>query len=120
MQDKAEFFVVYDGPALTNHEMIETQITTEKLQAVSLSFREQNKWRFTDGNSTFHAAMRDEKFLCDIEENKIQFCKDDVFTVQIRKQRWLDEENKMRSEYEILEVLAHQSAARQLRLPFED
>ena len=99
---------------------IENKVEIEKLQAVSLAFRDNNKWRFTDGSVTFYAVMLDEEFAQRIQKNEEKFSKDDIFEVEIRKRRWIDENGKMNSEYQILKVLDHKSASKQLELPFTD
>ncbi len=101
-------------------EEIEEKIEIEKLQVISISFREDNKWRFTDGTTTFHATVLDEKFLNRIANNEEHFAKDDIYEVKICKKRWVTAEGMMKSEYEILEIISHFSAAKQLKLPFEN
>ncbi|HOW77413.1 MAG TPA: hypothetical protein P5102_15260 [Candidatus Competibacteraceae bacterium] len=100
-------------------EQIENTEFDINLQAVNIAFQDDNKWRFTDGNSTFHAAIQDADFLAKIAQNEVVFAKGDVLRVRMRKQQWLTGE-KMRTVYEVLKVLEHRSAARQLPLHIED
>lgn len=90
------------------------------LQLVSISFKEENKWRFSDGRSTFHAAILDEDFLRRIDLNEERFGKNDVLKVRMRTRQFLDIAGNMRSDVEILEVLEKRSAARQLRLDISE
>lgn len=115
-KDEREWFTC----PLPQGEEIEEKIEIEKLQVVSISFREDNKWRFTDGTTTFHATVLDEKFLNRIANNEEHFAKDDIYEVKIRKKRWTTAEGVMKSEYEVLEIISHFSAAKQLKLPFEN
>lgn len=71
------------------------------------------------GIDTFHAAIQDADFLAKVANNEIVFAKGDVLRVRMRKQQWLTGE-KMRTVYEVLKVLDHRSAARQLPLQIED
>ena len=100
-------------------EQIDDSEFVINVQAVDIAFQEDNKWRLTDGNSTFHAALLDADFLSRIANNEIAFAKGDILKVRMRKRQWLAEE-KMRTEYEVLQVLEHRSAARQLPLHIED
>jgi hypothetical protein len=54
-----------------------------------------------------------------VDQNAAAFCKGDRLTVKIRTTQW-DTPKGLRKEYEILKVLEHKSAARQLRLPIEN
>lgn len=100
-------------------EQIEDTEFDANLQAINIAFQDDNKWRFTDGNSTFYAAIQDMQFLAKVANNEMVFAKGDVLRVRMRKQQWLAGE-KMRTTYEILKVLEHRSAARQLPLYIED
>lgn len=100
-------------------EQIDDSEFVINVQAVNIAFQEDNKWRLTDGNSTFHAALLDADFLSRIANNEIAFAKGDILKVRMRKRQWLAEE-KMRTEYKVLQVLEHRSAARQLPLHIED
>ena len=55
------------------------------LQLVSISFRDDNKWRFSEGGTTFYAAINDEKFLDSIIKNEESFSKGDILRVTINK-----------------------------------
>lgn len=121
-----DFFIVekeerdwFAGP-LPEEEVVEDRIDTERLQVISVTFRDGNKWRFTDGTSTFHASILDEGFLRRVERNEEHFAKDDVFEVKVRKRRWIDSDGVMKSEYEVIEIISHQSAVKQLKLPFQN
>lgn len=88
------------------------------LQALSIAFQEDNKWRFTDGTNKFYAEVKDSIFLHKIQNNDIAFRKDDLLRVLLlMKQRLTG--SGLKSEYQILKVLEHRSAARQLELPLE-
>jgi hypothetical protein len=89
------------------------------VQTLTIAFQEDNKWRFTDGNSTYNAAIHDVEFLEKIAKNEIAFAKGDVLRVRMRKQQWMTGE-KMKTDYEVLRVLEHRPAAHQLPLPIED
>jgi hypothetical protein len=88
------------------------------LTALSISFVDDNKWRFSDGNVSFFASVKDETFLKQIQENRDGFFKDDIFEVKLREKQWLSDTG-IKTEYEVVKVLNHRSAAKQIKLPFE-
>lgn len=96
---------------------IDESIYPLNLQLVSVSFRDQNKWRFSDGSSTFYADVLDEEFLLRVKLSEESFSAGDILKVKLRKRQWLLGES-MRSEQEILEVLEHRKGMSQLRIPF--
>ena len=84
---------------------------------VSLSFKEDNKWRLSDGTSSFYVTIHDEKFLRKVNENLIYFSKGDILKVRLVTRTW-ETMDGIRTEYNATEVLDHKSAARQLSFPF--
>ena len=87
------------------------------LQLVSISFREDNKWRFSEGGNTFYAAINDDRFLDSINKNEESFSKGDILRVTINKRQWLANE-ELRTEYIIKEIKEHRNASVQMKLPF--
>lgn len=85
------------------------------LQLVSVAFREDNKWRFTDGATTFHAAVRDAAFLDRVGRNQEAFAKDDVIKARVRRRQQLGPDG-LRSDYEIIAVLEHRSSSPKVQL----
>ena len=84
---------------------------------VSLAFKEDNKWRLTDGQNTFSVLMKDEAFQYKVDNNDIAFAKGDVLVCDLRTVQWQVEDG-VKSEYEVVRVVTHRSA-RQLYL-FEE
>lgn len=113
-KEESKFFKTPD----VSDELLKDDVREVFLTALSVSFIEDNKWRFTDGNVSFFASVRDEKFLSDVEQNKDSFSKDDLFKVKLREKQWIAD-NGIRTEYEIVEVINHRSAAKQIKLPFD-
>jgi hypothetical protein len=89
------------------------------VQLVNISFRDENKWRFSDGISTFHAAIVDADFLRSVQQNQAVFSKNDLLKVRMGKRQWLQGDD-MKTEYTVLKVLEHRHAASQLRLPLDE
>lgn len=98
-------------------ELISESEDIAVLQLVNIAFREDNKWRFSDGSSTFFAELQDEDFRKRVDENDIAFSKGDILRVRLAKRQTLVNED-MKAEYRVLEVLEHRKAGTQLKLPF--
>lgn len=96
-------------------ELIGETLTEIRLMLVSISFKEDNKWRFSDGSNTFYAVVNDGDFLARVHQSEEAFSKNDILTVQLKRTQWLTEFG-IKTEHEIEKVLEHRSGARQLKL----
>jgi hypothetical protein len=114
--DAAE--VSYFAAPASEPETLSEEELVLNLQLVNVAFRDDNKWRFSDGNSTFFALMADVEFLNKVQNNEA-FSRGDILTAKVRRIQTLSGED-MRSEYEILEVTNHRRAGVQLPMPFSD
>lgn len=83
---------------------------------VSLAFKEDNKWRLSDGQATISALITDEAFLRSVNENEESFSKGDVLVCTVQVRQW-QTSSGARTEYEITKVNEHRRAARQIKLP---
>ena len=113
--EESEYF---EAPK-TGDELLSDDEVEASLQALSVVFTEGNKWRFTDGNAVFYAAVHDENFIKQVQLNQLSFAKDDLIKVKMRRRQKLTNAG-IKTEYDILEVLEHRSAARQLELPISE
>jgi hypothetical protein len=100
-------------------ELLAEQEKEKRLQIISISFQEGNKWRFTDGNVSFFANVTDEAFTKAVQSNEEYFAKDDILTVLLKEKQW-STLCGLKTEYEIVKVIKHQRGARQLKLPYEE
>jgi hypothetical protein len=83
---------------------------------LSLAFKEENKWRLNDGNNAISAGIEDEDFLKQVDSNQISFSKGDILICDVRVvQKQTDA--GLKTDYTVLKVIEHKSAARQLPLP---
>ena len=105
-----EFF---DAPQL--QELILDETRTQAFSIISLAFREGNKWRLTDGQSTFSVSMTDKDFQHRVDNNELAFAKGDVLVCDMRTIQWQTIQG-LKTEYEIVSVNRH-LPARQLSLP---
>ena len=90
-------------------DLILDDVRRHAFSIVSLAFKENNKWRLTDGQNTFSVLMKDEDFQRRVDNNDIAFAKGDVLVCDLRTRQWQVEEG-VKSEYEVIQVVAHRPA----------
>lgn len=84
------------------------EVTSEfptELEVVSATFRENKKWRFTDGDIEFSASISDLTFLARVDAGE-KFAKGDHLSVVLR-QTQTRSTGKLRTEREVIEVKHH-------------
>jgi len=113
-KEQIEFF---DAPKL-EEELIDQSEIEANLQIINISFLENGKWRFSDGNATFYAEISDADFVGKIKNNEEVFAKDDILKVKMDRKQYLSD-GAIKTDYEITKILNHRSAAIQIKLPFE-
>lgn len=111
-KDEAENFVAPEQ----EEEFLDETDRIVNLQVVNVAFKNDNKWRFFDGASTFYANILDEKFLADVNNGDRMFANGDLLKVTLRERKTLSGD-MLKAEKEILEVLDHRRAGIQLHLP---
>ena len=99
-------------------EQINEDVTEKSFTIHSLSFREDNKWKLSDGTNTFWVTIKDEDFLNRVNENQEIFTKGDILKVKLRTKQWQTSEG-LKTEYEAEKILEHKSGAIQLKLPLK-
>jgi hypothetical protein len=110
--DAAAFF---QSPKIVDQEI--GQSTTErKLSLANIDFREDHKWKLTDGQSIFHVTVEDERFLKLVQSNRASFTKGDILTVRLRAEEF-DTEKGIRTNYYVEKIIDHSSAYKQVPLP---
>ena len=89
----------YEGDAA----LLSDVVSTKHFNIVSLTFKEKNLWRLSDGASVIPVKIRDEDFLERVNKNEIAFAKGDRLVVELRTVQRQGLE-KIRTEYEALRV----------------
>ena len=133
-RDNIDKFVIKDGDTITGEVTkadvdyftlpeIRDEIITENIHEaaysiISLAFKDDNKWRLHDGNSTISVQMKDDVFRRKVEENLISFSKGDILKCKVKTIQWRTVDG-LKTEYEVLEVIEHMPAAKQMLL-FKD
>jgi len=69
-------------------------------------FKDDNKWRLSDGNSTLNVSIMDKEFLERVDARKESFYKGDLLRCKIRTLQWRTE-NGLKTEHEVLQVIDH-------------
>jgi hypothetical protein len=115
IKDEREYF---EAPPVTEEAIGEAEIE-QSLQIVNISFQEGGKWRFSDGNAFFYADILDRDFIEKVHGNRAAFAKDDVLKVLLRKKQSLSA-NGLRTDYTVIRVIEHRSAAITIKLPFDN
>lgn len=92
-------------------------IFTTSVNIVNLSFKEGNKWFVNDGQSSFYAIVEDDDFLSKIDSSLVEFSKGDILRVKIRREQFFSpDDEKLKIENYIMEVLKHEKPSVQLSL----
>ncbi len=87
-------------------EVLIDKIDEKVYKIVSLSFKEDNKWRLNDGNNTFNVIIKDDNFLKKIEDNHESFVKGSLLRVDIRTLQKI-KGIELITTYEVLKVIEH-------------
>lgn len=96
-------------------EELADETRTMTLQIINLSFKEDNKWRVTDGGDPFSATIEDVGFLNKIANDEVSFSKGDYLVCEVRERQFSTSKG-LKKERSIIEVKSHKPAAQQLRL----
>jgi hypothetical protein len=86
------------------------------LQIDSLSFKEGNKWRMTDGGDPFYVVLDDAHFLALVNNGQVSFSKNDILHCRVNEKQLANVKGLLKKEYRILKVLEHRRGSTQLRL----
>jgi hypothetical protein len=97
----------FHAPAIEEELLAEREYETS-VQIVGLSFQEKNKWRFSDGASTFYAEIIDPTFLAKINNHRIAFAKDDILLVSMRECQKLTSDG-IKTDRIVQKVVAHRA-----------
>lgn len=108
-REEAEFF---DLPE--TQELLLDETRRQAFSITTLSFKEDNKWRLTDGQNTFLVSMKDTAFQHRVDNNVVSFAKGDILLCDLRTIQW-QVQSGVRTEYEVVKVINH-TPARQLSL----
>jgi hypothetical protein len=89
------------------------------LQPVTIAFLEGNKWRVTDGETTFYAIVQDPAFIHRVQQAEESFARTDILEVELRTKQWRGADGQLKTEHIIERVIDHRRGPRQIPLPLE-
>lgn len=107
---------VFFAPPAGEDTLILEDVRRMAYSIVALAFKEDNKWRLSDGSSTINAKISDLEFLASVNSNETSFSKGDVLICEVKITQW-QTEGGAKTEYEVIRVIDHRRAARQIPLP---
>lgn len=104
----------FELPPPVEEELVD-EVRQMNLQIISLSFKDDNKWRVTDGAEPFSASIEDSDFLKQVANSEISFAKGDYLVCEVRE-RQVSTAQGLKKERTITKVISHRPAARQMKL----
>jgi len=111
-EEERRYFCAPTGP----DEPLLEDTRTMAFSIVSLAFKEDNKWRLSDGNHTINARISDAAFHSAVDANEASFSKGDVLICEVKVTQW-HTQNGAKTDYEVIRVIEHRRAANQIALP---
>ena len=112
-REEAAWFV----PPAAHETVVHEDERTMAFSIVSLSFKEGNKWRLSDGNVTVFVEVVDQDFLSRVDRNLVRFAKGDLLIGRTRITQRLLPDGNLRTDYTLLSVQEHRPGTPQLDLP---
>lgn len=111
-EEERRYFCAPTGP----DEPLLEDTRTMAFSIVSLAFKEDNKWRLSDGNHTISARISDAAFHSAVDANEASFSKGDALICEVKVTQW-HTQNGAKTDYEVIRVTEHRRAANQISLP---
>jgi hypothetical protein len=107
----------FEVPATKDKEL-ESSERTVFLQIINVSFTNE-KWKLTDGNSTFFAKIKDREFLEAIAKHQQQFGANDTLEVLLQTNQKITDKG-LRADYIVKKVINHIKANKQIEIDFDE
>lgn len=96
------------------NELLDENILDMWLSFINISFKDGNKWKFSNGDNEFYASMEDQEFLINVNNDSMRFSKNDTLKAKVKISQHLTE-NGIKTAYSIIKILEYKSVT-QLRL----
>lgn len=108
--------VSFAKPALPDEVLID-DVRRSAFSIVALAFKDDNKWRLSDGNTQISVSISDAEFLRKVDVSQISFTKGDILICHVRVTQRRTPDG-LKTDHVVEKVVEHRPAARQLPLPF--
>lgn len=106
----------FKAPPVNSAENVETFPEQEMtVKITSVTFEKGNKWKLTDGNNTFWATIKDEKFLDDVDKGNIAFKNGDMLRIRYHIQQ-IQKGKTLSTEYTVTKILEVKERPEQIKL----
>jgi hypothetical protein len=105
----------FDVPPVVQEDLGESD-SVVVLRPVNVAFAEGNKWRFSDGETTFYASIADRGFIQSVDLGTERFAKNDMLRVQLRTRQMRGADGDLHTERTVVQVLQHLPGSVQLDL----
>jgi hypothetical protein len=112
---EAEFFEI-PQVATDIADALPERAWTQAFSLVTVTFKEDNKWRLSDGTSTIGATMCDDSFLARMENRTESFVKGDVLVCEMKAVQ-SHRSDGLHTEYQITHVVEHRQFVSVRRTP---
>ena len=116
--DKSEV-AYFDKP---ENDLLKEEHEYERIAFVQIlypNFEDGLKWHFSEGETKFHAVIRDNIFLSKVNSRRLSFAKGDILKVKIHTKQTIIS-GTIKEKCEIIEVMDVIKQDEQLDLPFKD
>ena len=87
----------------SSSDVLTDNVVRKVFTIVNLAFKENNKWRVSDGTTAYMASVVDTDVLARIDNNEVAFSKSGQLVCQFQTTQWL-KDTGIRSEYKITKV----------------
>lgn len=121
-EDDREIVTADDLPAFEvpdSGELLTESTRVAFLQLLNVSFQPGTKWRFTEGEAPYWAAMEDRYFAEAVERHEFEFGQGDILQATVYT-RQLRQGSKLRVEHTVTKVHDVLKSAQQVELPFAE
>ena len=112
---ESDYFAIREGP---DEKVLVESTRKAAFHIISLAFKDDNKWRLTDGDTQITALITDQDFLRRVNSNEIAFAKGDVLICEVKTIQKQGVEG-LKTEHIVQSVNEHKPAIRQLDLPIQ-
>ncbi len=92
-----------------NGEILHDNTLDKTFSIIALSFNPNNKWRLSDGVTTYSATINDQEFLEEVAKDQKSFAKNDILVCKFRMRQFI-EGSKLKSAYSVEKVIEHRQA----------
>lgn len=107
----------YIGGHLSSEDQVIQSSRRAAFSILSITFKENNKWRLSDSHSTISAGIEDQDFLEKINRNQVSFSKGDTLICKVRTTQIINH-GKIKTTHVVERVIDHITAVKQPQLDF--